>query len=79
MVQLLKRSSETREVVSSSLNSDLFFCVFSLSLLHVLMDRKVSFICYKMILVCFYLQLYILRYFLFSFVFCCCCCFFILI
>ena len=65
MVQWLKHSSETREVVSSSLNSDLFFFFFffiSLSLLHVLMDRKVSFICYKMILVCFYLQLYILLF-----------------
>ena len=35
MGQWLKRFSETREVVSSSLNSDLFF--FSLILLHVLM------------------------------------------
>ena len=42
MVQWVKRSSETREVVSSSLNSDLLFfvCLFVfvfLSLLHVLM------------------------------------------
>ena len=39
MVQWLKRSPETREVVSSNLNSDLFFfvCLLHLILLHVLM------------------------------------------
>ena len=38
MVQWLKRSPKTREVVSSGLNSDCFFvCLFSLILLHVLM------------------------------------------
>ena len=38
MVQWLKRPPETREVVSSNLNSDLFFfCLPHLILLHVLM------------------------------------------
>ena len=40
MVQWLKRSPETREVVSSNLNSDFFFFFFfllHLILLHVLM------------------------------------------
>ena len=78
MVQWLKRSSETREVLCSSLNSVLFFFffLFSLSLLYVLMFnycliRKVSFICYmyKMMLVFFYLQLYILLCFFFVFLF----------
>ena len=52
MVQWLKRSPITREVVSSSLNSDLFFCLFSFILLHVLMFNyfKIGMyvICYKM-------------------------------
>ena len=54
---VVKRFSETLEVVSSSLNADnLFFLVI---ILHILMFNnfniaKVSFICYKMIFfVCF--------------------------
>ena len=60
MVQWLKRSPKTREVVSSSLNSDWFFLFVFFHFIacidvELFKDRKVSFICYKMSFsVCFF-------------------------
>ena len=70
MVQWLKRSPKTREVVSSSLNSDCFFLFVFFNFIacidvELFKDRKVSFICYKMSFsVVVFLRLYILLFFL---------------
>ena len=77
MVQWLKRSPKTREVVSSSLNSDCFFLFVFFNFIACIdvelsKDRKVSFICYKMSF-----RVVVFFAFVYSTVFFCCfCCFF---
>ena len=67
MVQWLKRSPKTHEVMSSSLNSDLYF--FLAVILHILMfnyfnkAKLVSYAIKSFFRVFFYLQLYILLFF----------------
>ena len=73
MVQWLKRSPKTHEVVSSSLNSDLYF--FLAVILHILMfnyfnkAKLVSYAIKSFFRVFFYLQLYILLFFLYIYLF----------